>query len=118
MAPQKRHHSRVFEFDDFLYWRKQSVACGQQRRNKIQNHMQENLPKVGEKITFVSAEGRFYPHFSNIIDFAKRKLIEGREYTVKDVEVHSSWTAVWLSDAGLTDCPFHLSMFDWQGCRD
>ena len=70
-------------------------------------------PKSGDKLKFLTAEGFHYPCYTNIIDFAKRNLSCGREYTVKSCEVNSSWVAVWLEDEGLTDCPFHLSMFEW-----
>lgn len=72
------------------------------------------LPQSGDKLKFLTANKNFYPHYTNVIEFAKNNLVEGQEYTVKSVEEHSSWTEVRLSDEGLTDCPFHLSMFEWK----
>lgn len=72
------------------------------------------LPKSGDKLKFLTANKNFYPPYTNVIEFAKKNLVEGEYYTVKNVEEHSSWTAVWLADKGLTDLPFHLSMFEWK----
>lgn len=69
-------------------------------------------PQVGDKVKFVSAEGVFYPHFTNVIDFAKKNLSCGREYTVRQCEAYSSWVAVWLEEID-GDHFFHLSMFEW-----
>ncbi len=38
-------------------------------------------PHVGDKVKFLSAEGMFYPHFTDVIDFAKKNLSCGREYS-------------------------------------
>lgn len=70
-------------------------------------------PKAGDKVTFESAEGMFYPYFTNIIDFAKKNLIPGREYTVKKCEVYSSWCGIWLEEIEF-EHPFHKTMFDWK----
>ena len=69
-------------------------------------------PHVGDKVKFLSAEGMFYPHFTDVIDFAKKNLSCGREYTVRNCEVYSSWCAVWLEEIE-DDHFFHLSMFEW-----
>ena len=68
-------------------------------------------PKTGDKVKFLSAEGMFYPHFTNIIDFTKKNLIVGREYTVKKCEVYSSWCGIWLEEVEF-EHPFHKLMFE------
>lgn len=72
------------------------------------------LPKSGDKLKFLTANKNFYPHYTNVIEFAKKNLIEGEYYTVREVVEHSSWTAVWLEGVGISDVPFHLSMFEWK----
>lgn len=75
--------------------------------------MNYNWPSKGDKLTFLTADGWFYPHFTEVIDFAKKNLSCGREYTVKRCEVYSSWCGVWLEEVEY-EHPFHLPMFDWQ----
>ncbi len=70
-------------------------------------------PCKGHKVKFKGADGRFYPHYINVIQFAKDNLKVGEIYTVRRCEVHSSWCAVWLEGVGLSDAFFHLSMFEW-----
>ena len=69
-------------------------------------------PEIGDKVRFKSAEGVFYPHFTNVIQFAKDNLKVGEIYTVRKCEVYSSWCAVWLEEIE-GDHFFHLSMFGW-----
>ena len=69
-------------------------------------------PQVGDKVRFKSAEGVFYPHFTNVIQFAKDNLKVGETYTIRNCEVYSSWCAVWLEEIE-GDHFFHLSMFEW-----
>jgi hypothetical protein len=69
-------------------------------------------PQVGDKVRFKSADGFFYPHFTNVIQFAKDNLKVGETYTVRKCEVYSSWCAVWLEEIE-GDHFFHLSMFEW-----
>jgi hypothetical protein len=69
-------------------------------------------PEIGDKVRFLGAEGIFYPHFTNIIEFAKENLKVGQTYTVRNCEVYSSWCAVWLDEIK-GDNFFHLSMFEW-----
>lgn len=69
-------------------------------------------PKVGDKVKFLTAEGRFFPHYTNIIANAKEKLRMGEIYTVSKCEAYSSWCAVWLEGFG-EDELFHLSMFEF-----
>ncbi len=70
-------------------------------------------PEIGDKVRFQGADGKFYPHFTNIIQFAKDNLKVGEIYTVRDCEVYSSWCAVWLEGKGLSDAFFHKQMFEW-----
>jgi len=71
-----------------------------------------NHPKPGDKLKFLTANKNFYPHYISVIEFAKKNLIEGQEYTVRKFEMYSSWCAVWLEEIE-GDHYFHLSMFEW-----
>ena len=71
------------------------------------------LPQIGDKVKFKGAHGWFYPHHTNIIQFAKDNLKIGETYIVRNCEVYSSWCAVWLEGEGLGNAFFHLSMFEW-----
>lgn len=69
-------------------------------------------PCKGHKVKFKGADGMFYPHYTNVIQFAKDNLTVGETYIVRNCEVYSSWCAVWLE--GIEgDHLFHLSMFEW-----
>ncbi len=70
-------------------------------------------PCKGHKVKFKGADGKFYPHFVNVIQFAKDNLKVGEIYTVRRCEVYSSWCALWLEGVGLSDAFFHLAMFEW-----
>ena len=88
----------------------------EQMNNNLEmfRHLQESKwPNVGDKVRFKSADGFFYPHYTNVIQFAKDNLKVGETYTVRNCEVYSSWCAVWLEEKGLSDAFFHLSMFEW-----
>jgi len=69
-------------------------------------------PHIGDKAKFKGGDGMFYPHYVNVIQFAKDKLEVGKIYTVRNCEVYSSWCAVWLEEIE-GDHFFHLSMFEW-----
>ena len=76
-------------------------------------HLQESKwPNVGDKVKFKNAEGMFYPHFTNVIQFAKDNLKAGEIYTVRKCEVYSSWCAIWLDEIEGGHF-FHRSMFEW-----
>lgn len=85
----------------------------QERRSKIVTAQTANgeWPLVGEKLKFKSADGSFYPHYTNIIEDAKRLLVKGDVYTVRKCEVYSSWCAVWLEEIP-GEFKFHLPMFE------
>ena len=70
-------------------------------------------PEIGDKVRFKGADGKFYPHYTNVIQFAKDNLKVGEIYTVRNCEVYSSWCAVWVEGEGLSDAFFHLQMFEW-----
>jgi len=77
-------------------------------------------PTKGDKVKFLTAEGRFYPGFTNIIENAKNKLHMGQIYTVRRCEVYSSWCCVWLEevedavdDKDSLKNGFHLTMFEF-----
>ena len=69
-------------------------------------------PCKGHKVKFKGADGMFFPHHVNVIQFAKDNLEVGKIYTVRNCEVYSSWCAVWLEEIE-GDHFFHLSMFEW-----
>ena len=69
-------------------------------------------PHIGDKVKFKGADGMFYPHYTNIIQFAKDNLNVGETYIVRNCKVYSSWCAVWLKEFE-GDHFFHLSMFEW-----
>lgn len=69
-------------------------------------------PCKGHKVKFKGADGMFFPHYTNVIQFAKDNLTVGEIYTVRNCEVYSSWRAVWLEEIE-GDHLFHLSMFEW-----
>lgn len=73
-----------------------------------------NWPKPGDKLTFrgIGEKEWFYPHFTNIIDNAKKNLIPGQTYTVTKSKVYSSWCAVWLDELPGEDNKFHFTMFN------
>lgn len=76
----------------------------------------KGFPQPGDELIFKGIEDkdRFYPHFTNVIENAKKNLIPGRVYTVKKNEVHSSWCAVWLNEFGGEEDYFNLQMFYTQ----
>ena len=47
-------------------------------------------PHIGDKVKFKGADGMFYPHYVNVIQFAKDNLEVGKIYTVRNCEVYSS----------------------------
>lgn len=69
-------------------------------------------PHIGDKVKFKGAHGWFYPHHTDVIQFAKDNLKVGQIYTVRKCEVYSSWCAVWLEEIE-GDNLFHLPMFEW-----
>jgi hypothetical protein len=69
-------------------------------------------PDPGDKVKFLTAEGWFYPHFTNIIANAKNKMRPGQIFTVRKIEIYSSWAAVWLEELEEDD-HFHLQMFEF-----
>lgn len=81
--------------------------------SSLSENKDRKWPCKGHKVKFKGADGRFYPHFVNVVEFAKRNLKIGEIYTVRNCEVYSSWCALRLEGAGLSDAFFHLSMFEW-----
>lgn len=73
----------------------------------------QNWPKAGDKVKFSGASGVFYPHFTNIIAFAKANLEVGKLYTVRKFEAKSSWCSVHLEEFPNDENFFHLSMFEY-----
>jgi hypothetical protein len=73
------------------------------------------LPKVGQKIKFrEAAKFAFLPQTAQ----SEFNLLEkGREYTVRDVELNSSSTYVWLEEfpeENGNDVFFNMHSFDWE----
>jgi hypothetical protein len=74
-------------------------------------------PETGDKVIFKGVPEFVYPHFTNIIENAKKLLVVGQEYTVSKCTVFSSWCSLELE--GIRVEPdehsfFHFSMFDWK----
>jgi len=89
-----------------------TIATPEEMTDFFRKPKDDHWPKVGDKVKFLTAEGMFYPHFTNIIANAKEKLHTGGIYIVKKCEVYSSWCAVWLDELG-EDGYCHLSMFEY-----
>jgi hypothetical protein len=74
--------------------------------------MQE-WPKLGDKLQFT---GETFAFHNNVVRNA-RKLLLGQEYTVRAVEVASSWCLIKLMEFPETnvfgDDWFSLSFFEW-----
>lgn len=66
-----------------------------------------DFPKVGAKLKFKGAQKHFW--FTDIIANAKA-LTLGGIYTIKSVDVASSWVKIKLVETG--DLVFSLSFFD------
>jgi hypothetical protein len=80
-------------------------------KHKILN----GLPKIGQKIKFrEAAKFAFLPQTAQ----AEFNLLEkGQEYTVREVELNSSTTYVWLEefpDDGPNEVFFNMHSFDWD----
>jgi hypothetical protein len=67
------------------------------------------FPKAGDILKFKSSEGKFYPHFTDMVEFAQSNLIPEKEYKVVGARVNSSWCSVVLED--FPDQKFNYAMF-------
>lgn len=67
------------------------------------------FPKPGAKLKY---KGTHPFWFTNYIQDAKDKLVVGQEYTLKTIEILSSWCCVTLEETG--DTEFALSFFTYE----
>lgn len=82
-------------------------------REEIQQKMVVNgdFPKVGDILIFKGVPEIYYPHYACMGNLAKENLIVGQKYQVRNVEIYSSWCAVWL-DGFPDDESYNLSFFE------
>ena len=66
----------------------------------------ERFPKAGAKIRYIGAHGFW---FTDIIAKAERELVVGEIYTLKTIELYSSWASITLEETG--DHEFALGFF-------
>ena len=75
--------------------------------------MKQEWPKPGDKLQFT---GKTFAFHTNVIENGK-KLLLGQEYTVRAVEVASSWCLIKLMEFPETSVFggdwFALSFFEW-----
>ena len=67
----------------------------------------ERFPKPGAKLRY-RGTGPFW--FTNIIENAERELCIGETYTLRTIELASSWACITLEETG--DHEFALRFFD------
>ena len=58
------------------------------------------FPKVGDKLEFIGVPQFYYPHFTNIGEYARNNLVVGQIYVASKVAVHSSWCEIELEGHG------------------
>lgn len=69
------------------------------------------LPKEGQKIVF--RKPAKFAFIQSTVDAENNLLEEGKTYTVRDVQLNSSTTYVWLEEYG-EDVFFNMHSFDWE----
>ncbi len=67
------------------------------------------FPKPGTKVKY---KGTHMFWFTNMIENAKKNLVVGQEYTLKTVDIASSWVRVQLEETG--DLDYALSFFTYE----
>ena len=70
------------------------------------------LPKVGQKIVF--RQPAKFAFFRATVDAEKNLLEIGKTYTVRDVQLNSSTTYVWLEEFTDPNVFFNMHSFDWE----
>lgn len=85
----------------------QAALNARHQSNPHYLRMLERLPKPGAKLRY---KGTNRLTASNIIENAETRLQVGEIYTLKTIEIFSSWTAVTLE--GFDDLQFCLSFFE------
>ena len=81
--------------------------------------MNSKFPKKGDKLCVKKVFPEyFYPHFINMVEDGDKNLEPGKEYTIRNVEIYSSWVAIWLEELPDTEERnrryFNLSFFLWD----
>jgi len=69
----------------------------------------KDFPKPGDKVTYKEAQDFFW--FTDIIKNAKDNLVKGKTYTLKTVDIASSWVEVTLEETG--DTQYALCFFTY-----
>jgi hypothetical protein len=67
-----------------------------------------DFPIPGDKLTY---KGVHTFWFTNIIKNAENNLVRGKEYTLKKIDVASSWCCIKLEETG--DIEYSLSFFTY-----
>jgi hypothetical protein len=62
------------------------------------NNTQPVWPKAGDKVIFKGCPAVYYPHFTNMKTFCDKNLVIGQTYELTEVQICSSWVAVWLAE--------------------
>jgi hypothetical protein len=60
------------------------------------NNTQPIWPKAGDEVIFKGCPAVYYPHFTNMKTFCDKNLAAGETYTLAEVNILSSWVAVYL----------------------
>jgi hypothetical protein len=68
-----------------------------------------DFPTPGAKLKY---KGTHIFWFTNLIENAEKNLVKGQEYTLKKIDVASSWCHIWLEETG--DIDYSLSFFDYK----
>ncbi|CAN5584349.1 hypothetical protein BH20ACI4_BH20ACI4_02000 [soil metagenome] len=79
----------------------------QRRRDAAKKRALLKFPKPGAKLRY-RGTNQFW--FTNIIANAERELRIGEIYTLKNIELASSWASITLEETG--DTEFSLGFFD------
>ena len=87
------------EDDEFERWKKDDEI--------IRQRILARFPKPGAKLRYKGAGALW---FTDIIANAKRELRVGEVYTLKTLQLASSWAPITLEETG--DTRFALSFFD------
>lgn len=80
MAPNKKREDYIKRFED--------------RQAALLERVRDQFPQVGDKVIFTGVPKFYYPHFIDMGDRARRRLVLNQEYTVTKVEIYSSWCSV------------------------
>ena len=70
-----------------------------------------NFPKIGDKLAYKGVPEFYYPMFLSMKGHAEKHLTVGEIYTVRKVEVLSSWCCVWLEEVEDDEIYFNRLFF-------